>query len=111
MNIETLLGKDRIDISWRDLGACSGLNINSPDEDIFYNLYEESETKAKVTDEICMSCPVIRECYIYGRENKLEGVWGGVYLNPQGKVDRAKNRHKTERDWETIKNLHGADDE
>ena len=104
-NIETLVGKELDDIYWNDLGACSGL-VSSPDEDIFFDLYEKDSVISKVADEVCMSCPVITQCFLYGQSEKLEGLWGGVYLNPQGRVDSAKNRHKTEEDWKLIKQAH-----
>lgn len=69
---------------------------------MFYDLYESDETQAKITDQICLSCPVLKECLTAGIENNEHGVWGGIYLT-SGKPDENRNAHKTEDVWETLR--------
>lgn len=83
------LGIDPNDVEWQDLALCHGLDLKR-----FYESYETSERTAKLTDQICLSCPVMKECLAAGIENNEWGVWGGVYLS-SGRPDDAKNQHKT----------------
>jgi hypothetical protein len=99
------LGIDTETFDWSDLGSCRSINptLISGNEDIFFDGYEKSESIAKATDEICLRCPVTKECFDYGQENELTGCWGGFYLN-KGEVDSARNKHKTEK---VVKDLSG----
>ncbi len=99
------LGIDPEDLKWHHLAACAGMTTNSK-FDWFYDLYEEDKIAAKQVDEICMGCPVIKQCYKEGITNKERGVWGGVYLNI-GRVDKLNNSHKTKEVWARLKKLHG----
>jgi hypothetical protein len=83
------LGIEPDDLVWQDLAVCDGLELSR-----FYEGYETSERTAKLTDQICLSCPVRKECLSAGIENSEYGVWGGIYLTA-GKADEAKNAHKT----------------
>jgi hypothetical protein len=83
------LGIDPYELEWQDLAVCHGLDIAR-----FYEGYEQSERTAKLTDQICLSCPVRKECLSAGIENGEYGVWGGIYLNA-GRADESKNAHKT----------------
>jgi hypothetical protein len=68
---------------------------------IWYYFFEgyESDTKlARIVDEICKECPVIKECFEYGTTTGQTGVHGGIYLN-RGNIDHIRNAHKTEEDW------------
>lgn len=91
------LGIDVDSLSWTDLGTCSsiGLEFITGDGDIFFDLYEKNPNQAKATDSMCLRCPVTSECFNYGQDNQLTGVFGGFYLN-RGDVDQSRNKHKTE---------------
>lgn len=84
-------------LSWYHLAVCNGMETNW-----FYDDYEDDEVFAAVMDSICLSCPVRAICLREGIENKEYGLWGGVYLN-NGKIDQARNAHKTNDIWEAIK--------
>lgn len=99
------LGIDTERFDWSDMASCRDIDpeLISPDTDIFFDGYEKSESIAKATDEICLHCPVTKECFDYGQENELTGCFGGFYLI-KGEVDSARNKHKTE---ETVRKLSG----
>lgn len=95
-------------LAWYHLAICQGMNDPKPDgdpnkhKDYFYEEYESDPVVAKVMDDICLSCPVRAACLREGVENKEWGLWGGVFLN-NGKMDPARNEHKTEEVWERIR--------
>lgn len=93
----TALGIDEESFTWRDLILCKGMDVN-----LFFDYYEASESVAKTIDEMCLSCPVLKQCLEDGIENKEHGVHGGVYLS-NGKPDTLKNRHKTQDIWKQLK--------
>ncbi len=102
MTAETLsvldaLGLDSKDVAWYAFAVCVGQPLR-----MFYEGYESSVRTAKITDEMCLSCPVKKQCLQAGMENGEFGVWGGIYLTA-GKVDKSKNEHKTEEVWNRIK--------
>lgn len=76
------------------------------DREDFYDNYETTETVAKLTDEVCLSCPVLKECLRAGTENGEYGVWGGFYLTA-GKVDTNRNAHKTRETWKRLRDRIG----
>lgn len=96
------LGLDPEDFEWRHLSLCRSINMETPDDDVFFDRYESDEEAAKATDQICLHCPVISECFFAGAEGQY-GVWGGVYWNGSGKPDKNKNSHKTEDVWDEIR--------
>ena len=110
------LGVDPEDLTWFDLAACNGMiksiqDNNKTDKttaelDPFFDAYESDQIIAKQTDQMCLVCPVAKQCYKYGVENKAVGVWGGVYLN-LGKPDKKFNAHKTPEIWKALKKIHG----
>ena len=67
----------------------------------FYEDYEDDEEIAKSVDDICLSCPVMKECLLDATDNKDYGVRGAIYLN-NGKPDKMRNAHKTPEIWERI---------
>jgi hypothetical protein len=74
---------------WQNDAKCFGM-----DTDFFYDKYEEDSDLAACIDELCQGCPVRRECFSHGINNKEWGVWGGVYLK-EGSIDyREYNQHK-----------------
>jgi hypothetical protein len=91
------LGIDIDTLSWTDLGTCGSIDLQfiTGELDIFFDLYEKNPNQARATDEMCRRCPVTSECFNYGQDNELTGVWGGFYLI-KGEVDPARNKHKTE---------------
>lgn len=100
--IETDDNDDELDINldhleWRDLFLCHGMDTN-----MFFDDYESDEQVAKVVDELCLSCPVVKQCLQDGVENKDWGVWGGVFLI-SGKPNEARNAHKTPEFWSELR--------
>lgn len=97
MSLRIILGTDPDDIEWQDFALCSGMPINT-----FYDDYESDPTFAKTVDEICLACPVQRECLLAGAGNNEHGVWGGIYLT-SGNPDDQRNAHKTPKIWKMIR--------
>ena len=95
------LGIDSQDLKWYHLSACKNMNINW-----FYDDYETDKILAATVDQVCLACPVIKQCHSEGVENKERGVWGGVYLN-LGRTDKQNNTHKTKETWLQLKKIHG----
>jgi hypothetical protein len=95
------LGIDEEDVKWYHLAACKGMRINW-----FYDDYENDKIIAKTVDEVCLSCPVIKQCYKEGVEMKEFGVRGGVFMD-LGRVDKQNNLHKTKEIWDALKKIHG----
>ena len=100
-NILKELGIDAEDLKWYHLSACANMPINW-----FFDDYENDSVVAKNTDQICMTCPVAKQCLAEGLENKEDGVRGGIYLN-LGRVDKKNNLHKSKQDWKILKDIHG----
>lgn len=94
-------GIDPRDVRWWNLAACQNMEVNW-----FFDNYESDPELAKQIDTLCMTCPVISFCYKEGIDNKLEGVWGGVYVK-HGKPKKQYNKHKTAEVWKRLKKLHG----
>jgi len=100
-NILNDLGVDVEDLNWTDLAACSGMPA-----EFFFDTYEVDQTLAKNIDEMCLVCPVAKQCLAAGVEGDEYGVWGGVYLT-LGDVDKTRNSHKTPEVWKRWKSKHG----
>jgi hypothetical protein len=96
-SLSELLGIDLDELEWQDLVVCSGMDINQ-----FYDDYESDDNVARITDQACLSCPVMSQCLREGIENSEWGVWGAIYL-VNGKVDKNRNSHKTKEVWDEIK--------
>lgn len=95
-NLLSELGVDVEDFTWQHLALCANTDTN-----IFYEEYESSQETARATDEMCLHCPVMAQCFFRGAQGE-QGVWGGVYWNGSGKPDKNKNSHKTEEIWKRI---------
>jgi hypothetical protein len=95
--LRTLLGIDPEELEWTDLALCQGLDRN-----LFYDDYESDEQVAKMTDQMCLSCPVMQQCLERGLDNGEWGVWGGIYLT-SGRPDANRNAHKTQETWDAIR--------
>jgi hypothetical protein len=98
LSVLDALGIEPDDLEWQDLAVCHGLDVKR-----FYEGYETSVRTAKLTDQICLSCPVRKECLAAGVENGEWGVWGGVYLTSGKADDKGKNDHKTPEIWKQIR--------
>ena len=86
---------------WRQKAKCAGMDLN-----LFFDKYEESlEVAVKVDNEICLHCPVIKECFDYATQMeepyKANGVFGGVFF-VDGEISKSRNAHKTQEVWEEI---------
>lgn len=110
------LGVEAEDLVWQDLAACRNLiqtiqqtkpaDKTVAELDPFFDAYESDEVVAFQVDQMCLSCPVIKQCYKEGVKEKAVGVWGGIYLN-LGKPDKKFNAHKTPEVWKALKKVHG----
>lgn len=67
----------------------------------FFDDYEADEELAKAMDEVCLSCPVLKECLMEATDMQDSGLRGGIYLK-KGKPDRMRNQHKTPEVWARI---------
>ena len=95
-----MAGRSQIDMlydeKFLDQALCNGMDYRR-----FFEDYEENPELAKNIDSLCMSCPVIAECFKKGVSSESWGVWGGVYLI-DGKIDKQKNAHKDKVVWNRI---------
>lgn len=100
-----LLGLEEETLSWHQIAFCKDMIPERDDEgkvyDLFYEAYEEDEELAKAMDEVCLSCPVLKECLMEATDNKDFGLRGGIFLN-NGKPDKMRNQHKTDEVWQRI---------
>jgi len=101
-NILDDLGLDPDTVTWQDLAACKGMEL-----EWFYEDYENDAVHARNADLVCASCPVVAACAAAGKTKKEEGLWGGVYWNGAGKPDRVRNRHKTDEVWKDLEKKTG----
>ena len=95
------LGIDAEYVKWYHLSACRNMNINW-----FYDDYENDKILAETTDQVCLNCPVIKQCYQDGVNMKEDGVRGGIYMS-LGRVDKKNNTHKTQEVWKQLNKVHG----
>lgn len=103
-NIFKDIGIDQQDIKWYHLGACNNMPINW-----FYDDYESDKELAKQIDQVCIHCPVVKQCLADGLDTKeFAGVRGGIYLNI-GRIDKQHNSHKDPDTWKQLKKIHGKD--
>ena len=87
-NLFQALKIDLDSFSWQELASCLGAPTNW-----FFDTYENNKAQAKQIDNMCLACPIVKQCFDQGRINKETGVWGGFYLT-YGAIDRSKNAHK-----------------
>lgn len=76
------------DMSWTDEANCIG------EFNIFDN-YEKGGVYAQRADDMCINCPVIKECFNHGIRG-AHGQWGGVFWNGSGSPDLKANEHKSQ---------------
>ena len=98
---------------WTEVKTANEENPQKPTDDervrrsIWWYLFEGYETDPSIppiTDAMCITCPVIKQCFDFGTENGETGVYGGVYLL-RGNVDEGKNAHKTDEHWSKLQEL------
>lgn len=73
------------DLSWRPLGACSGL-----DPGLFFPLDDAQAAPAKA---VCNECGVRQRCLDYAlgyREH--DGIWGGMTESERRRIIRQRRR-------------------
>lgn len=75
-------------MKWTDDAACVGRVTP-------FDRYEQGGIAAHEADAMCLSCPVIRECFIMGSRGE-HGQWGGVFWDGNGRPDPKANAHKSE---------------
>lgn len=96
LNLLEELGLDSDSLEWHQISLCRGMELSW-----FYDYYESDPEIAKQVDEVCLACPVIKECGMAGAGGE-SGVWGAIYWS-NGKMDKAKNSHKSEEVWARIR--------
>lgn len=75
----------RSDMSWRQRGACQGL-----DPAIFYPEMEDEADEAKA---VCAGCSVRIHCLEYALScREKEGVWGGCTDKERRRIIRQRRR-------------------
>ena len=76
---------DLRDMSWRDRGACRGL-----DPEIFY---PETDEEADVAKAVCAECHVQAACLEHALPyREKEGVWGGATERERRRIIRQRRR-------------------
>ena len=71
--------------SWRDKGACRGI-----DPDVFYPVADEDAEEAK---SICAVCSVRQACLEHALASReKEGVWGGATERERRRIIRQRRR-------------------
>jgi hypothetical protein len=95
------LGLDEQTLTWRQLALCGGRNGEGMDINLFFDDYEDDKDLAVSMDEVCLSCPVMKDFLFEAQRKKDYGLRGAIYLN-NGKPDRQANSHKTNEVWERI---------
>ncbi len=97
-NILDELGIEANKLVWTDLSLCKGMNPAW-----FFEDYENDPEIAKQVDEVCLSCPVMKNCNLAAMNNNETGCWGAVFWSGSGAPDKNKNSHKTKEVWQRIK--------
>lgn len=75
------------DMSWTNDANCIGRYK-------MFDNYEKGGIYAHEADQMCLNCPVIKECFDFGSRG-AHGQWGGVFWNGSGQPDLKANEHKT----------------
>lgn len=77
--------RDGRDLSWRDDGACRGL-----EPDIFYPDEDDDAEPAKI---VCAMCAVRVSCLEHAlRFREREGIWGGATERERRRIIRQRRR-------------------
>lgn len=74
-----------MDIAWRSMGACRGL-----DPEIFF---PESEDRVRAAKEVCFGCDVRVACLEHALASREKvGVWGGTTEKERRRILRQRRR-------------------
>ena len=74
-----------MNLSWRQHGACRGIDPN-----IFYPVSDDEAEEAK---GICAACPVRQACLEYALANReRDGVWGGATERERRRIVRQRRK-------------------
>lgn len=74
-----------MDIGWRSMGACRGL-----DPEIFF---PESDERVREAKEICFGCGVRVSCLEHALAHREKvGVWGGMTERERRRIVRQRRR-------------------
>lgn len=74
-----------MNLSWRQHGACKGV-----DPDVFYPVSDEEAEPAKA---ICATCPVREPCLEYALATReRDGVWGGATERERRRMIRQRRK-------------------
>jgi WhiB family redox-sensing transcriptional regulator len=75
------------DVSWRDVGACKGL-----EPEVFYP-DPDDEGEASIAKAVCMGCAVRVACLEFALSHReKEGVWGGATERERRRIVRQRRR-------------------
>jgi hypothetical protein len=83
-------GLDAAEVHWKDFAACKNL-----DPKYFDRYYQDKPKLRPVVDEICLSCPVFKECATEAVLHKESYVWAATYFD-NGTMVPEMNDHKTD---------------
>lgn len=92
------LAEEESELDWRAFGICSNSDFEISD---FFEKYEESPGHAKLIDELCLACPVMKQCALEAIESKDIGARGAIYWD-EGRPSDSRNSHKTPEMWKKI---------
>jgi len=96
------LGIEEDELQWYHLAACKNMPV-----EWFFDDYENDSETAKQIDQMCLNCPVIKECLQEATKQKNTfGVWGGIYLT-YSKASKQYNKHKTPEVIKKLRKIHG----
>ncbi len=76
MNILEQLGLQEDRLAWQDLAAC-----RRDDPKYFDKYYQDNPVVRPMVDEICINCPVIKECFTSAARNKESFLWAATWLD------------------------------
>ncbi len=72
-----------VDVSWRTMAACQGL-----DAEIFY---PPNDDDADIAKSVCAECAVRIACLDYAIDNREhQGIWGGVTARERRRMLRTR---------------------
>jgi hypothetical protein len=98
-SLSAITDLDLDSLTWQDLAVCHKMDLYR-----FFEGYESNERIARLTDQVCKSCSVRKQCLSAGVDGQESGCWGGVGLT-NGVMDESKNTHKTPDDWKELREL------
>jgi hypothetical protein len=93
MNVNEILnefGIDEADVDWKDFAYCKSI-----DPRYFDRFYQDTPKLRPIVDDLCLSCPVLKECGIAAVTNRESYVWAGTFFD-NGVPVPEMNDHKTE---------------